>query len=241
MTRSTRVLVRSSTFISSQVFHAGLLLLLFCLALPSCQQVTEEVYPWQSGYRLGENLSRPKFEAIPTWFRVWAWTTPRGMEALYEQNFKGTLRAWVEESRRQLAAYFSDFPSPVLNSGAVHATPHLGASTAEAEENCAVMAADQLLDFLNFGNINNSVNFPALSLEPTEGFRLAVTNKNVAGMLGQLMSILADRNINVIDMINKSREEVAYNLIDVAAEPTPILLEEINAIDSVMNVRLFEI
>ena len=140
-----------------------------------------------------------------------------------------------------LAAYFSDFPSPVLNSGAVHATPHLGASTAEAEENCAVMAADQLLDFLNFGNINNSVNFPALSLEPTEGFRLAVTNKNVAGMLGQLMSILADRNINVIDMINKSREEVAYNLIDVAAEPTPILLEEINAIDSVMNVRLFEI
>ncbi len=101
MTRSTRVLVRSSTFISSQVFHAGLLLLLFCLALPSCQQATEEVYPWQSGYRLGENLSRPKFEAIPTWFRVWAWTTPKGMEALYEQNFKGTLREWVEESRRQ--------------------------------------------------------------------------------------------------------------------------------------------
>ena len=80
---------------------AGLLLLLSCLALHSCLQATEEVYPWQSGFRLAENNSRSKFEAIPIWFRVWAWTTPRGMEALYEQNFKGTLREWVEESRRQ--------------------------------------------------------------------------------------------------------------------------------------------
>ena len=140
-----------------------------------------------------------------------------------------------------LGAYFSDFPSTTLAACEnVFATPHLGASTLEAEENCAVMAADQLSDFLRFGNIKNSVNFPAVNLEPSEGYRLAVTNKNVAGTLGQLMSVLAEREINVIDMINKSRDEVAYNLIDIASESTAELTERVNAIDSVINVRVFE-
>ena len=122
----------------------------------------------------------------------------------------------------------------------VSATPHLGASTAEAEENCAVMAADQLIDFLRNGNIRNSVNFPTVSLERTEGVRIAVTNRNVPKMLGQILSVLANKNINVIDMINKSRADVAYNLIDVAAPIPADLLPEINRIDSVMNVRVFE-
>ena len=141
----------------------------------------------------------------------------------------------------RLGAYFSDFPSAAL---AAHkhafATPHLGASTQEAEENCAVMAAEQLTDFLRFGNIENSVNFPAVNLERTEGFRIAVANWNVAGTLGQIMSVLAEADINVLDMLNKSRDDVAYNLIDLAVEPTDGLTGRIEAIDSVIGVRTFK-
>ena len=140
-----------------------------------------------------------------------------------------------------LGAYFSDFPSAALAANRhAHATPHLGASTREAEENCAVMAADQLTDFLRFGNIENSVNFPAVNLERTEGYRIAVTNWNVAGTLGQILSVLADADINVIDMLNKSRDDVAYNLIDLAVEPTETLTSRIAAIDSVIGVRTFD-
>ena len=141
----------------------------------------------------------------------------------------------------KLARYFCDFPTPALAAVRnVRCTPHLGASTDEAEENCAVMAADQLVDFLKNGNIKNAVNFPAVTLERSEGHRIAVTNRNVPGMLGQVTSVLADRAINVIDMINKSRGDVAYNLIDIAAAPPAELLREIARIDSVINVRVFE-
>ena len=93
--------------------------------------------------------------------------------------------------------------------------PHIGASTDEAEDNCAIMAAEQLRDFLENGNIRNSVNFPNLQLERVSGCRLSVTNENVPRILGSVLAILADENINVIDMLNKSRDEVAYNLIDI--------------------------
>lgn len=150
------------------------------------------------------------------------------------------LRAALDDGR--VASYIADFPVPGLTEHPrVRLTPHLGASTDEAEENCAVMAADQLVEFLSIGNIRNSVNFPAVSLEPSGGYRLAVTNRNVPGMLSQMMSVLADRQINVIDMINKSREGVAYNLIDIAEEAEPALIDAICAIDSVMNVREFQI
>lgn len=145
----------------------------------------------------------------------------------------------LKDSR--LAGYFSDFPSPLLASlASVRSTPHLGASTAEAEENCAVMAADQLIDFLRNGNIRNAVNFPSVSLERTEGTRLAITNRNVPGMLGQVMSVLAEREINVLDMINKSRADVAYNLIDIAAAPAAELLAQMSLIEGVINVRVFD-
>ncbi|MCZ6657450.1 MAG: phosphoglycerate dehydrogenase [Gammaproteobacteria bacterium] len=138
-----------------------------------------------------------------------------------------------------VSRYIADFPVPGLtNDPRVHLTPHLGASTDEAEENCAVMAANQLISFLETGNITNSVNFPKVSLEPSGGYRLAVTNRNVPGMLGQMTSVLAERGINVIDMLNKSRDDVAYNLLDVASEPVPELIEELCAIDSVINVRV---
>ena len=137
--------------------------------------------------------------------------------------------------------YFSDFPSTLLGSSEkVYSTPHLGASTNEAEENCAVMAANQLIDFLQNGNVHNSVNFPRVTLERTEGFRLAITNQNVAGMLAQLLALMADHDINVIDMINKSHEDVAYNLIDIDTPPKEELVAAINAIDSVLSVRVFD-
>ena len=138
-----------------------------------------------------------------------------------------------------LAHYIADFPVPGLTDHPrVRFTPHLGASTEEAEENCAVMAANQLTSFLETGNITNSVNFPSVALELSEGYRLAVANLNVPGMLGQMTSVLARRRINVVDMINKSRGGVAYNLLDLQDAPTPGLIEELAAIDTVINVRV---
>ena len=148
------------------------------------------------------------------------------------------LRAALDDGR--VARYIADFPvSSLLDHPAVLLTPHLGASTDEAEENCAVMAAEQLMAFLTTGNVRNSVNFPSVSLEPAGGFRLAVTNRNVPGMLNKITSVLADRQINVVDMINKSRDDVAYNLIDVVEELDQASIDEICGIDSVLNVREF--
>ena len=142
----------------------------------------------------------------------------------------------------RIRLYVADFPVPGLTDHPnVLLTPHLGASTEEAEENCAVMAAAQLVEFLQTGNIRNSVNFPAVQLEPAGGYRLAVTNRNVPGALGQMTSVLADHGINVVDMLNKSRGDVAYNLIDVVDEPQQSLIDDICAIESVMNIREFEI
>jgi D-3-phosphoglycerate dehydrogenase len=149
------------------------------------------------------------------------------------------LASALEDGRIRL--YVADFPVPGLTDHPnVLLTPHLGASTEEAEENCAVMAASQLVEFLETGNIRNSVNFPAVKLEPAGGYRLAVTNRNVPGMLGEMMSVLADQSINVIDMINKSRNDVAYNLIDVTEEPAEELIDQICGIDAVMNIREFK-
>jgi D-3-phosphoglycerate dehydrogenase len=143
----------------------------------------------------------------------------------------------------QLGKYISDFPRPeLLGRDNVISMPHIGASTREAEENCAVMAADQLMDFLENGNIRNSVNFPALSLDraagAARGTRLAITNKNVPKMLGQITSVLADQNINVIDMLNKSRGEIAYNLIDLESAPSDDALNAIAGIEHVVKVTL---
>jgi D-3-phosphoglycerate dehydrogenase len=138
-----------------------------------------------------------------------------------------------------LYRYISDFPQPkLIGRSDVILMPHIGASTDEAEENCAIMAADQLRNFLENGNITNAVNFPSLQLDRSAGVRLAITNRNVPKMLGQLLSILADQNINIIDMLNKSRDDVAYNLIDVANAPNDAVLEQMRAVSGVVNVRL---
>lgn len=140
---------------------------------------------------------------------------------------------------QRVGTYVADFPVPgLLDHERVMLTPHLGASTEEAEENCAVMAANQLMRYLETGSISNSVNFPEVSIDSGSGFRLAITNRNVPGMLGHVTSVLAERNINVIDLINKSRDDVAYNLIDVAQAPDSGLVDAFRAVDSVINVRV---
>ncbi|MAY03919.1 MAG: 3-phosphoglycerate dehydrogenase [Gammaproteobacteria bacterium] len=130
--------------------------------------------------------------------------------------------------------YVCDFPTKeFLRHEKVILMPHIGASTEEAEDNCAVMAADQLRDFLENGNIKNSVNFPTISLESNGGVRLAIVNENVSGMLSKILSVLADKNINVVDMLNKSRNDIAYNLIDVESTPDDDTIASIEAIEHV--------
>jgi len=140
---------------------------------------------------------------------------------------------------KRLRKYISDFPHPALLGVPGNISmPHIGASTEEAEENCAIMVAQQLRDFLENGNVVNSVNFPRLQLERAGSARLAVTNSNVPNMLGQITSVLADADINVVDLLNKSRESIAYNLIDVETAPSDDVLQQIADIDGVINVRL---
>ena len=139
----------------------------------------------------------------------------------------------------KLRQYIADFPSPqLIGRPDVILMPHIGASTDEAEDNCAIMAANQLKDFLENGNIRNSVNFPQLVLERVTGCRLSVTNENVPKILGSVLSILADENINVIDMLNKSRDDIAYNLIDVEGHTPDEVLDKMRALEGVINVRM---
>jgi D-3-phosphoglycerate dehydrogenase len=139
-----------------------------------------------------------------------------------------------------LRAYVCDFPSArLIAHPKVLAFPHLGASTNEAEENCAVMAADSLTAFLLDGTIVNSVNFPAASLARAEGTtRLAIANSNVPNMVGQMSTLLADNGHNIADLLNKSRGEIAYTLIDIEGSVSPGLLDHIRAIDGVLSARL---
>ena len=138
-----------------------------------------------------------------------------------------------------IAGYISDFPMPeLLGRKDVLLMPHIGASTAEAEENCAVMAANQLMDFIENGNIENSVNFPPTKMARNGGARLTFCNSNVPKVLGSVLSILAEFELNVVDMVNKSRNEVAYNIIDVEGEISPKIVEQIQQVDGVMRIRV---
>ncbi len=139
----------------------------------------------------------------------------------------------------KLYAYVCDFPSNLLKDHPrVITLPHLGASTAEAEENCAVMVADQVRDWLENGNVVNSVNFPEINLPRADGgYRIAVVNSNVPNMLGQVSTDLAEAGLNIIDMLNKSRGEIAVTLIDVDNPPPDEAVRRIDEIDGVLSVR----
>ena len=138
-----------------------------------------------------------------------------------------------------VAGYITDFPTPdLLGRNDVLLMPHIGASTEEAEENCAVMAANQLMDFLENGNIRNSVNYPQIKMSRNGGTRITFTNKNVPKILGSVLSVLADANLNVVDMVNKSREDIAYNIIDVEGNIDDSIKSSIAGVDGVVSVRI---
>ena len=141
----------------------------------------------------------------------------------------------------QLRCYVADFPNPLLlGRSDTLLMPHIGASTAEAEENCAIMAANQLKAFLDHGNIRNSVNFPAIELERTTDYRITIANRNEPGMLSHILTLIGDAGLNVADLLNKSFGDVAYNIIDLDEVPQEGLLNKISTVEGVINLRLIE-
>lgn len=140
-----------------------------------------------------------------------------------------------------ISAYVCDFPIKELQQHPkVVILPHLGASTQEAEENCAVMAAHQIREFLEHGNIINSVNFPNLEMPLNQGIRVAIANANVPNMVAQISAQLGAANINIIDLLNKSRDEIAYTLIDVKGPLPAEVITNIKAITGVLQVRVID-
>jgi len=137
-----------------------------------------------------------------------------------------------------LASYVCDFPTrAVKDHPKVVALPHLGASTGEAEENCAVMVADTLRDFLENGNVRNAVNFPEAVLPRVGANRVAIANDNVPKMIGQISTCLAEAKLNIADLLNKSRGELAYTIIDTDAPIAPDVLAKLRAIPGVLSAR----
>jgi len=142
----------------------------------------------------------------------------------------------------KLSAYVTDFPTrALLDHPKVICLPHLGASTVEAEENCAVMVVDNVREFLENGNVTRSVNFPETVLQRTRPNRVAIPHKNVPNMVAQILTCLAAQNINIADMLNHSRDELSYTLVDLDTQPTEATLERIRAIDGILSVRVLPI
>ncbi|MBV06388.1 MAG: 3-phosphoglycerate dehydrogenase [Gammaproteobacteria bacterium] len=147
--------------------------------------------------------------------------------------------------KNNLSNFITDFPTPKLikranNHKDVILLPHIGASTSQAEENCAVMAVNQLVGFLETGNIKNSINFPEVQIERTTENRITITNKNVPSMIGQIATTLGKLNLNIADMANVSRGEIAYNLIDIENNVEDEAIKAISKIENVVNVRLIK-
>ena len=141
-------------------------------------------------------------------------------------------------NENRLHAYVCDFPSNQMRQHPRFvALPHLGASTEEAEENCAIMVADQVSDYLENGNILNAVNFPNTSMPRESGFRLAIANANVPNMLGQISTALAESGLNIHNMVNKSRGDLAFTLVDVETAVPQAVIDRLSAISGVLRVR----
>jgi D-3-phosphoglycerate dehydrogenase len=148
------------------------------------------------------------------------------------------LRAAIADGR--VSVYVTDFPDEeLLSIPQVIGLPHLGASTPESEDNCAIMAVNQLRDFLENGNIKNSVNHPDCDMgrAPADGVRIIIANKNVPNMVGQVTSILATEKINISDMINRHKGDIAYNIIDIDGQVNDSTIEKLKAIQGVIMVR----
>jgi len=143
-------------------------------------------------------------------------------------------------SNGKVSSYITDFPeAELLGVKGIIPIPHLGASTAESEENCATMAVAQVKDYLENGNIKNSVNFPDCVLPRSKcKKRITIKNRNVPNMIGETSSTLAKHNINIVDLLNKSKGDLAYNIIDVDGEITQELIDDIKAIDGIISIRI---
>jgi D-3-phosphoglycerate dehydrogenase / 2-oxoglutarate reductase len=138
----------------------------------------------------------------------------------------------------RLGHYVCDFPSAAtLDHPNIIALPHLGASTREAEENCAIMVVDQLREFLEHGNVSNAVNFPSVNMPRESAFRVAIANANVPNMLGQISTAMARAGLNIHNMVNKSRGDVAYTLVDVDSAVADPVVVDLRAIEGVLSVR----
>jgi D-3-phosphoglycerate dehydrogenase / 2-oxoglutarate reductase len=139
----------------------------------------------------------------------------------------------------KVSYYVTDFPDEqLLMNEKVINIPHLGASTYESEDNCAVMAVDQIKDYLENGNIRNSVNFPNCDMERNGGIRLLIANKNIPKMIGYISAILAEENINIANMLNRHRDNVAYNIIDIDSDISLNQVEKIKQIEGIIMVRV---
>ena len=137
-----------------------------------------------------------------------------------------------------LSSYVCDFPEPrFLKNDKIIALPHLGASTREAEENCAIMVIENIKDFLENGNINCSVNFPKASMTRNSAYRLTIANKNIPNMVGQITSILANEKLNIEDLLNKSSGNIAYTIVDLDKTVPDKAIKQILSIDGVLRVR----
>jgi D-3-phosphoglycerate dehydrogenase len=144
----------------------------------------------------------------------------------------------VSLEERRLAAYICDFPSPRLQGKpGVVALPHLGASTEEAEENCAFMVVDQLREYLEQGTVRNAVNFPSVEMARESPHRIAIANANVPNMVGQISTTMAQAGLNIHNMVNKSRGEMAYTLVDLDSAAAPEVIERIARIPGVLSIR----
>jgi D-3-phosphoglycerate dehydrogenase len=142
----------------------------------------------------------------------------------------------------KLRAYVTDFPTrELLDHAKVICLPHLGASTLEAEDNCAVMVVDDVREFLENGNVTRSVNFPETVLHRTRPHRVAIPHKNVPNMVAQILTALAAQNINIADMLNRSRDELSYTLVDLDAPPNEATLARIRSIDGILSARVLPI
>ena len=142
----------------------------------------------------------------------------------------------------RLSTYVTDFPSAEINGhDRIVCLPHLGASTHEAEQNCAVMVADNLRDFLENGNIRHSVNFPEAVLARTRPHRLAISNANVPNMVGQVSTALAEQNLNIADLLNVSRGDVAHTILDLDGPVNDATVGRIRAIDGILCVRILPV
>jgi D-3-phosphoglycerate dehydrogenase len=137
--------------------------------------------------------------------------------------------------------YVTDFPDEeLLKMDNVISIPHLGASTPEAEDNCAIMAVNQIKNYLEYGNIKNSVNFPDCEMEPSGKTRLMIGNRNVPNMVGQITTLLAAEKINIADMLNKSKGDLAYNIIDIDGGIGEGTLTKLRTIAGIIMVRVLE-